>query len=497
MTLAEAYELAVLRRSFPQWLLGKRAFIQFAGIIILAVASLTLSAFVTERERQARLSVDHSREMQVAIDKVVWDLLDLQQATQVQRLDHPPDQEVSFVRIGNVRADVDAVIRLAADNPDHMPLLAELDQLSRRYLFNIDRLAAAPPGSSDDRDLVSLLAEEADQISLLIGRIRQDQVQLLESRTSWAETLFELLLPTLGISAIFITLLVVMAAKSINRVVRERDIWLLEKERELAAKDMMMREVDHRARNSLDLVYNLMTLQQQRPDHDDATRNVLAEAANQILVVSRVHDRLYRARIADRLPIADFLHQLCEDVAAYSLAQDQRALVRVQAVEAELPAEQTIWLGQIVVELVTNAIKYGNPSVERPILVDVTRRDKQLRIAVADSGAGLSEDFDPTASKGLGMQVVILLVKQLHGRLSIDRAWAGARFVVTVPLPPVHDRVAKTTAPSVKASAATCPAPSGSRRATADATTPMTGTAMVPIAATEAGRRASAANQLR
>jgi hypothetical protein len=32
-------------------------------------------------------------------------------------------------------------------------------------------------------------------------------------------------------------------------VVRERDNWLLEKEAELAAKDMMMREVDHRARN--------------------------------------------------------------------------------------------------------------------------------------------------------------------------------------------------------------------------------------------------------
>jgi hypothetical protein len=57
-------------------------------------------------------------------------------------------------------------------------------------------------------------------------------------------------------------------------------------------------------------------------------------------------------------------------------------------------------------------------------------------------------------------------------------------------------RVASTTAASVKISAVICPAPSGSWSAIADATTPMTGTAMVPIAATEAGRRARAANQL-
>ena len=51
-------------------------------------------------------------------------------------------------------------------------------------------------------------------------------------------------------------------------------------------------------------------------------------------------------------------------------------------------------------------------------------------------------------------------------------------------------------AASVKTSAATWVGPSGSPSASADATTPITGTAMVPIAATEAGSRASAANQL-
>ena len=57
--------------------------------------------------------------------------------------------------------------------------------------------------------------------------------------------------------------------------------------------------------------------------------------------------------------------------------------------------------------------------------------------------------------------------------------------------------VASTTPASVNTKAAIWRGPSGSCSATADTATPITGTAVVPIAATEAGSRASAANQLR
>ena len=58
-----------------------------------------------------------------------------------------------------------------------------------------------------------------------------------------------------------------------------------------------------------------------------------------------------------------------------------------------------------------------------------------------------------------------------------------------------YDLVASATPASVNTSAAIWPRPRGSCSASAEAITPITGTAMGPIAATEAGRRASAANQ--
>jgi two-component sensor histidine kinase len=46
----------------------------------------------------------------------------------------------------------------------------------------------------------------------------------------------------------------------------------------------------------------------------------------------------------------------------------------------------------------------------------------------------LPTGFDLQTSKGLGMQVVLLLVRQLHATLEVDPAWAGTRFILTVPL---------------------------------------------------------------
>src|SRR5947207_7084844 len=144
-----AYGLTALRQNVPHWLLGQRALIQFAGIVVLAIASLSLSAIVTERMREARLAVGQSRGVQLVIDRLVWDLLALQQPMQAHRLDRDSDRASRFVGVrNNVRDDIVALIRQTADNPLQQQLLTEFDPLLKRYLSNVDRLAASGAGSA-------------------------------------------------------------------------------------------------------------------------------------------------------------------------------------------------------------------------------------------------------------------------------------------------------------------------------------------------------------
>jgi hypothetical protein len=78
-----------------------------------------------------------------------------------------------------------------------------------------------------------------------------------------------------------------------------------------------------------------------------------------------------------------------------------------------------------VVELVTIAVKYSKPTLQSPIVVGVSPDEKELRVVVSDGGSGLPTEFDLQTSKGLGMQVVLLLVRQLHATHPRGRSGLG------------------------------------------------------------------------
>src|SRR5262249_14352006 len=82
------------------------------------------------------------------------------------------------------------------------------------------------------------------------------------------------------------------------------------------------------------------------------------------------------------------------------------------------------------------------------------------------------------------------------GRTSTQPRYAPSEICRSRCVGSPHDRAASATPATVKTSAAICESPSGSCSAIAETTTLITGTSIVPIAATEAGRRSTAPNQV-
>jgi two-component sensor histidine kinase len=432
MVATTTVQIGADRRRIPRWFLGRKTASQFAGIGFLAALSFAASAILAHRTWDARDWVRHTGEVQLGIDRIAWHLLTLQQATQAQAL-NPERERVARLR-DDVHDDLAEVSRLTADNLPQQQRIAELDAAFARYFAKLESIFAQDAEQDNDRNLALATTTAVARLSKLVSEMRDQEDELLKQRITRADSLLALMLPTLSFSAALIALLVAFVARLINRVLRERETVLSEKDGELAAKDLMMREIDHRVRNSLNLIYNLMIFQQRKTTADSTARGLLADAANQILVVARVHERLYKYGAMEAVELGEYLHSLCTDVAAFSLPAESQAAIQLHSARAQVRAEQAIWLGLIVVELVTNAVKYGSPSLQSPIMVDVSPDEKELRIVVSDGGAGLPPGFDLKASKGLGMQVVLLLVRQLHATLEVDPAWSGSRFILTMPL---------------------------------------------------------------
>ncbi|MEJ1978980.1 MAG: histidine kinase dimerization/phosphoacceptor domain -containing protein [Acetobacteraceae bacterium] len=196
----------------------------------------------------------------------------------------------------------------------------------------------------------------------------------------------------------------------------------------LREKDMLMQEVHHRVKNSLQLVQTMLNLQARGlPEGEERVH--LQEAAGRIMTIAAVHRRLHQEGAIEDTDAASYFQGLIDDIGA-SLKQD--ATSRQIAVSVEpmtLSADSITPLGLITTELVTNALKYGSGQVS----VQITRTPDGVEITVEDDGPGFPPEFEPARSRSLGMRLITALARTPNA-IVIDREASGGRVSVRVAL---------------------------------------------------------------
>ncbi|MEH6774168.1 MAG: sensor histidine kinase, partial [Cereibacter changlensis] len=204
---------------------------------------------------------------------------------------------------------------------------------------------------------------------------------------------------------------------------------LQERDRLLAQKETLLGEVNHRIKNSLQLVSSILNTDARRAGPGEV-RARLERAAARVQAVTSVHEMLYRSNEVSTVTFGSYLHDLCANLAAGDAGTAGAELV-CEAVELRLPADKAIPLALIVNELVSNAIKHGLAGIENGIIrVTTSLVGKDLVLEVTDSGVGKDE----AAEQGLGTRIIAGLVDQLQASMSTGDASPGHRVVIRVPL---------------------------------------------------------------
>jgi len=216
---------------------------------------------------------------------------------------------------------------------------------------------------------------------------------------------------------------------------REIEALAQDKDGLLVQKDMLMREVNHRVKNSLHMIASLLSLQGDGID-DPNTRRQFADAHNRVATVAQLHQRLYQTDKLQSVEFDQYLHGMCNDLSNFMLSEGEEYTLEVEADPAEFPTDRAIPLALIVNELVTNAFKYAYPpGSDGTIRVTFTHRENGgYVLVVSDQGAGLKPGFQPSQG-GLGMTIVTSLCLQLGATLYFGPTTeaGGARFAVSLP----------------------------------------------------------------
>jgi len=208
----------------------------------------------------------------------------------------------------------------------------------------------------------------------------------------------------------------------------------IELERRVHEKDILLGEIHHRVKNSLQVVSSLLSLEAARIV-DPSVIEMLQSTQNRVRSMALIHQTLYQSNDFAHVDFDAFLRSFVPTlIQSYSL-HPERIVLSFHVAEVRLPIDAAVPCGLIVNELTSNALKHAFPDGRSgEISVDFEHdQGTHAILSVTDDGIGIPEDFDFDSSSTLGVQLVHVLAGQLCGSVTVQRA-GPTRFVVRFPL---------------------------------------------------------------
>jgi len=211
----------------------------------------------------------------------------------------------------------------------------------------------------------------------------------------------------------------------------ERERYERNLKKALQRHQYLLKEMNHRVKNSLAIVASMLRLQASDVDDRNVTQ-YLEEASHRVAAIARVHDLLYRGPDLERLDVGKYIELVCKDLDE-SVSHCEVHSKIDQGIE--IATDRAISSALIVNELITNAAKYAYQGrTGGKIWVTIARAgDDDFLISVRDEGIGLAAGFDPNKATGLGMRIVSSLAQQLDGTVTVRAHDPGTEFSVTIP----------------------------------------------------------------
>lgn len=196
----------------------------------------------------------------------------------------------------------------------------------------------------------------------------------------------------------------------------------------VADKDFLIREVDHRVQNSLQLVSAFLNLQS-RAVGDPVLTSHLAEAQRRLAAVAMVHRRLHTDDKVQVVDLSRSLRDLCTEIKS-TMDPAWENQIMLDLVPILVSPERAINVGLVLTELIINANKYAYGGGPGPIAITLAQRRGRLVLTVSDRGGGSGHD----SGTGFGKRMLDAIVKSLSGTLERSDNWPGLNVVIDAPI---------------------------------------------------------------
>lgn len=196
--------------------------------------------------------------------------------------------------------------------------------------------------------------------------------------------------------------------------------------RELAQRDLLVAETNHRVKNALMQAAMVLMMQGARSRNPEVA-NALSYAQTRLETMAGIYD-LLSTKDATTIDLGAFLQAMAPHMVPPTMPVTVETRLQPGVL---LPPDVAQPIALIAMELVTNAVKHAFPR-RRPgrVQMELSQRDDELDLTVSDNGVGMPV----SAVDSLGYKLVRGLVRQIGGTLENPRNCPGTTVRISAPV---------------------------------------------------------------
>jgi two-component system, sensor histidine kinase PdtaS len=202
----------------------------------------------------------------------------------------------------------------------------------------------------------------------------------------------------------------------------------IQRKRHEEEREILFRELQHRIKNSLQMILSLLRLERRK-----GSLNGFDRVNDAVQAISLAYDQLQGSREIKRVSLDRYLGGLCGGIMP-NMIGSRPVQVESDIEPVSLDFDKAVVLGLIVNELVTNSVKHAfSEDASGIIRVAFHVEEGSGILVVEDNGRGTCTDDQ--AEPGMGSQLLTAMARQIGGALEQDMEHrSGTRHTLRFPL---------------------------------------------------------------
>lgn len=282
------------------------------------------------------------------------------------------------------------------------------------YLEEYDSLYKVEQASLKEDNILQILeAYENDKKSIIIKRQNQQIIFILI------------------ITAITITSILILGKK--NTKIRKQnkiiDLQVLQLQKELENKNLLLSELQHRVKNNLQHILSILDIQKESINHQNI-EELIRSNQNRIHSIALLHKKIDMLRNIQEVDFEKYIMDLSNLVVQSYNTEKKPIHINIQCAIDYISIEKAMPLGLILVELMSNSIKHAFENIEyAEITISFSEKNLNNKYLLLYKDNGKGFNFLNNKSKGIGLQIIKGFIKQLHGTIQTDNK-AGFQLII-------------------------------------------------------------------